>query len=155
MRYFAAISLGRLGTSAPLQQLATRRANDPAPHVRVAAVEAIGAIGGDDAVGILKPLAAEDTGDSALAALRVLGNAQSDAVVPTLRDAVRSPDAARRLAAVEALAKLRCRGCGRAAAVDRVGRLPTRPSCARRSTPSRTHRESERGGSRSAVRARR
>ena len=104
VRYFSAISLGRQGQTAPLHHLATVAANDPAPHVRVAAVEAIGAIGGSDAVGILKPLASQDTGDGALAALRVLGTTRSDGVVSTLRDAIRSSDAARRRAAVEALA---------------------------------------------------
>ena len=104
VRYFAAISLGRLGIHATLQPLARVAEGDAAPHVRVAAIEAIGAIGSEDAIAILKPLA-EGTSDSALAAIRVLGNAKSHAVVPTLADAARSPDVARRLAAVDALAK--------------------------------------------------
>ena len=104
VRYFAAISLGRLAVSTPLDQLARVASDDPAPHVRVAAVEAIGAIGSDSAIAILKPLAAQDCGESALAAIRVLGQSRSKAVVPILSDAIRSSDAARRLAAVDALA---------------------------------------------------
>ena len=101
---FSAISPWASWSGGPALQLAAVASADPAPHVRVAAVEAIGAIGGSDAVGILKPLASQDTGDGALAALRVLGATQSDDVVSTLRDAIRSSDSARRLAAVEALA---------------------------------------------------
>ncbi len=104
VRYFAAISLGRQSDAATLHQLAGVALGDPAPHVRVAAVEAIGAIGGVEAIGILQPLTAQENGEGALAAIRVLGNAQSDTVVPTLCDAIRSSDAARRLAAVDALA---------------------------------------------------
>lgn len=104
VRYFSAISLGRHGASTSLRRLAAVASRDSAPHVRVAAVEAIGAIGGDGAIDILKPLAASGEGDSGVAAIRALGRAQSDAVMPTLREAVRSADVARRLAAVEALA---------------------------------------------------
>ena len=103
VRYFAAISLGRHGDAATLQQLARRAAGDPAPHVRVAAVEAIGAIGGELAIDILKPLAEKDDGDSSLAALRVMGQSQSDAIGSTLHEAARASDVNRRLAAVEAL----------------------------------------------------
>lgn len=104
VRYFAAISLGQLAIPATLTQLGRVAASDAATQVRVAAIEAIGTIGGDAAIDLLKPLAL-NSGDSGLAALRVLGNARSGAVVSTLRDAARSPDVARRLAAVEALAK--------------------------------------------------
>ena len=102
MRYFAAISLGRLAIPATLISL--QRSRRPIPHAcQIAAIEQ------------LAPLArrrdrhsqplAEHSGDSGVTAIRVLGNAQSNTVVSTLRDAARSPDVARRLAAVEALAK--------------------------------------------------
>ena len=104
VRYFAAISMGRHRDAAMLHELAGAAAGDSAPHVRVAAVEAIGAIGGEEAIQILKPIAEGDDGDGSLAALRVLGRAGSDAIGSTLCDAVRSPDSRRRLAAVEALA---------------------------------------------------
>ena len=105
-----------------------------------------------DAVGILKPLASEDTGDSALAALRVLGTTRSDGVVATLRDAIRSPDAARGWqrsrhspAGVARRRSSRCSG----------PRRPTAdPSVVRAAFAGLAHdRESERVGSRSAVRA--
>ncbi|MEO5739363.1 MAG: HEAT repeat domain-containing protein, partial [Vicinamibacterales bacterium] len=104
VRYFAAISMGRHQDAATLQQLAGLATGDPAPHVRVAAVEAIGAIGGEHAMEILKPLAENNDGDSSLSALRVLGHSQSDGIGSTLCEAVRSSDPHRRLAAVEALA---------------------------------------------------
>ncbi len=112
VRYFAAISLGRLAIPETLIRLGGVAASDPATHVRVAAIEAIGTIGGEAAVGILKPIA-ENTDESGLAAIRVLGNTRSTAVVSTLRSAARSPDVARRLAAVEALA-----ACGVEEAVE-------------------------------------
>jgi HEAT repeat protein len=104
VRYFSAISLGRQRATMTLCRLGTVASHDSAPHVRVAAIEAIGAIGGDDAINILRPLAENEDGDCGVAAIRVLGRAESGAVVPTLCDAVRSPSVARRLAAVEALA---------------------------------------------------
>jgi HEAT repeat protein len=151
VRYFAAISLGRLCIPATLVPLARVATGDSATHVRVAAIEAIGAIGGDEAIGILKPLA-QDPGDSGLTAIRVLGNAQSDAVVATLRDAARSPDVARRLAAVEALA-----ACGVEDAVEPLqwaasaDEDPSVASAAFNALASIANRNSS--GSRSAVRA--
>ncbi|HUP39800.1 MAG TPA: HEAT repeat domain-containing protein [Vicinamibacterales bacterium] len=112
VRYFAAISLGRLGIPDTLIRLGRVAETDSATHVRVAAIEAIGTIGGDTAVGILKPLA-ENADESGLTAIRVLGNARSPAVVSTLQAAARSPEVARRLAAVEALA-----ACGVEEAVE-------------------------------------
>ena len=55
VRYFAAMSIGRLGDASTLDVLEEAARSDPAPQVAVAAVEAVGAIGGDDAVRILSP----------------------------------------------------------------------------------------------------
>ena len=76
---------------------------DPAPHVRIAAIEAIGRIGGDSALAILSPLIADDT-EVGLAAIRASGSIRSEHAVSALREALRSRDAARRAAAVDAIA---------------------------------------------------
>jgi HEAT repeat protein len=151
VRYFAAISLGRLAIPETLIRLGRVAERDAATHVRVAAIEAIGTIGGDAAVDVLKPLA-NNTDESGLAAIRVLGNAGSAAVVSTLHAAARSPDVARRLAAVEALA-----ACGVEEAVEPLqwaasaDEDPTVASAAFNALASIANQNST--GSRSAVRA--
>jgi HEAT repeat protein len=70
-----------------LQQLA---ASDPAPQVRVAAIEAIGLLGGDEAPQILSEVAAGDEDDLAEAAVRALGRLRSPASAPALRLALRA-----------------------------------------------------------------
>jgi HEAT repeat protein len=102
VRYFSAISLGQQRVSRALDELARAASSDFAPHVRVAAVEAVGAIGGEHAARLLEPVAAEYT-DSGLAAIRVLGRVESDSVFTLLSEAVRSSSSARRLAAIDAL----------------------------------------------------
>jgi HEAT repeat protein len=104
VRYFAVISLGRLGDPATLGTLGRVAGTDPAHQVSVAAVEAIGAIGGDEAVQILEPLIAADPGDRGHAAVRVLGRVRSSGSLKILKAALRSADPRRRTAAVEALA---------------------------------------------------
>ena len=103
VRYFSAISLGRQGSIFALDTLAHIASDDPAPHVQVAAIEAIGEIGGDRAVEILKPLAVAES-DSGRAAITVLGRTQAPDVLDTLANALRSPTRDGRLAAVSALA---------------------------------------------------
>src|SRR5204863_5454490 len=59
VRYFAAISLGRLGDASAFEALGTLARSDAAIHVSVAAIDAIAAIGGDAAVGELAALTRE------------------------------------------------------------------------------------------------
>jgi HEAT repeat protein len=103
VRYFSTISLGRQQTGTSVDTLARVANHDPAPHVRVAAVEAIGAIDGPLATDVLIPLAAR-ADDSGLAAIGVLGRSTSDEALATLTSAVRSDAAPRRIAAIAALA---------------------------------------------------
>ena len=103
VRYFAASSLGRHGDPATLDILGTLAADDPAPHVRIAAVDAIGGISGESALAILLPLIAEDS-DVGLAAIRASGSVRSEEAVSALSEALRSRDAARRTAAAGAIA---------------------------------------------------
>ena len=102
VRYFAAIGLGRHGLTSALDALDTRARTDAVVHVSVAAIEAIAAIGGDSAVGLLASLAG-DEGVRGQSAIGVLGRVPSPRTVDVLRDALRSADSARRLAAVEGL----------------------------------------------------
>ncbi len=104
VRYFSAISLGRQRDARALDALASLVTSDPAHHVRVAAVDAIGAIGGPDVVRLLAPLATGEDGELAAAALRVLGRVGGAGAAVPLREALRSADAGRRRAAAEALA---------------------------------------------------
>lgn len=114
VRYFAASSLGRQRDREALENLKVLAAGDSAPHVRIAAIEAIGSIGGDDALDILRPLIAED-GDIGLAAIRACGCLRPECAVATLRDVLRSRDATRRAAAVQAIAN-----CGGADAIEQL-----------------------------------
>jgi HEAT repeat protein len=103
VRYFAAGSMGHQSDGSALDILSLLATTDPAPHVRIAAIEAIGRIGGDRALEILSPLIADET-EIGLAAIRASGSIRSELSVSALRDALRSRDAARRSAAVDAIA---------------------------------------------------
>jgi HEAT repeat protein len=112
VRYFAVTSLGRHGDRNALDTLARIAAGDTAPPVRIAAIEAIGGIGGNGALEILRPLIA-DEGDIGLAAIGATGSLRSEQAVAILRDVLRSRDAVRRTAAVEAIA-----ACGGTEAIE-------------------------------------
>ena len=53
--------MGHQGDGSALDLLRLLATTDTAPHVRIAAVEAIGRIGGDSALAILSPLIADET----------------------------------------------------------------------------------------------
>ena len=72
----------------------------------------LGRIGGDNALAFLSPLIADDT-EIGLAAIRASGSIRSERAVSALREALRSRDAARRAAAVDAIA-----ACGGAEAIE-------------------------------------
>ena len=113
VRYYAVRSLGTLGDTAALAPLAAIAASDPAMHVRIAALESVGAIGGLPATDILLRHARDENTDIAAAALRSLGRTNGDEALAALKDGLRSDDAARRLAAVTGL-----RACASREAVD-------------------------------------
>jgi HEAT repeat protein len=104
VRYFAATSLGRRRDADAFEDLASAARSDRARQVRVAAVEAIGAINGGRAVELLSELIAVEDSDLATAALRALGATDAEAAVPVLCAALRAHDARRRIAAADALA---------------------------------------------------
>ncbi len=103
VRYYAVRSLAALADPASAPRLAQIAAADSAMHVRIAAIEGLGATAGGEIVEILLPYAADDDGDIATAALRALGRRNDPRAMATLKAALRADDSARRLAAVTAL----------------------------------------------------
>jgi HEAT repeat protein len=113
VRYYAMRSFGELRDASALPLVSGLAASDPAMHVRIAALEAIGSIHDPSAHDTLLRYASDDHGDLAAAALRTLGRTGDSRAVATLKQALRSPAQARRLAAVTGL-----RACSTADAVD-------------------------------------
>ncbi len=105
VRYFAARALAHHGHEEALDTLASLASGDPAPHVRIAALESIGAIGGPRAAAMLQPYAGAAERDIAVAALGALGRLAGQDVAPPLQQALRSDDPARRLAAIQAFSR--------------------------------------------------
>jgi HEAT repeat protein len=103
VRCFAARALGQHRAGAALGALITVIERDTAMQVRLAAVEAIGRIGGPDAVSTLAPFAQQE-GDLAAAALRALGTTGSDESWPPLRAALRSNNRLRQVEAIQSVA---------------------------------------------------
>ena len=104
VRYYAARALGEQRALSALPRLAELAREPGAMHVRIAALEAVGATNGSDAAEILLPHADGNDDELAAAALRGLGHVTGHPrATATLRSALRSSDTARRLAAVAAL----------------------------------------------------
>ena len=106
VRYFGASSLGRQGDAGAVALLDALARRDRLQHVRIAAVDAIGAIGGEQAAGVLGALTESDDPVVANAAVRALGGVNAPLVLEPLRRALAAPGAERRMAAAEALARL-------------------------------------------------
>jgi HEAT repeat protein len=103
VRYFCARSLATHRAAESLPALVGLGARDPAMHVRIAALEAVGAIGGSAAVDALLSYTDVEPLELAAAALRGLGVAADDRGVQALKAALRAPDSTRRLAAIDGL----------------------------------------------------
>ncbi len=73
VRYFAARSLGRLKVAESADALAELARGDKANHVRIAAVEALGSIGGETAVRAVEPLLKSEEPDLVRVAAAALG----------------------------------------------------------------------------------
>lgn len=100
VRYYAARALGDLGIG--VARLAAIAEHDPATHVRIAALEALGAVAGSGSADLLLAYAVAADRDLAAAAVRSLGRVSDPRAAAALRSALRSPDPALRLAAVTA-----------------------------------------------------
>jgi HEAT repeat protein len=113
VRYFGASSLGQQGDAGAVPLLEGLARGDRLQHVRIAAVEAIGAVGGESIAGVLGALTESDDAVVANAAVRALGGVNAPVVLDPLRRALSAPDGERRMAAAEALARW-----GREPAID-------------------------------------
>ena len=103
VRYYAARALGRREAVEGTDALARAARGDRLNHVRIAALDALGRIGGGRAAAAAASLTDADDPDLRRAAVASLGNnAHADALAPLLK-ALRSPDANLRAGAAEAL----------------------------------------------------
>ena len=76
---------------------------DPAPHVRLGAIEAIGRLAPVDALEILEPLTRSPNEDIARAAITALGHVEQADALSALEADVRGPASWQRPAAIDAL----------------------------------------------------
>lgn len=103
VRYYTARALGRRGAAEAAGQLEHVAREDKLNHVRIAALDALGLIGGERAAAAAASLIDADDSDLRSAAVAALGNnAHADALPPLLK-ALRSHDANLRTAAATAL----------------------------------------------------
>jgi HEAT repeat protein len=103
VRYFAARSLGRHRAVESVETLAALVSKEKFNHVRIAALDALGAIGGVRAAAIAAAVVDSGDPDMTRAAIAALGQMdQPEALEPLIRSS-RSPDASIRSSAVLAL----------------------------------------------------
>lgn len=120
VRYYAARSAGRQASADALSRLTALASGDPVPPVRMAAIDALGEVGGARAAAALLSLARDRDESIARQALEALGAVDAAEAVTVLAAATGSPDRERALIALRALA--RHRDAAAVAAVERVAR---------------------------------
>ncbi|HKP86469.1 MAG TPA: HEAT repeat domain-containing protein [Blastocatellia bacterium] len=103
VRYFATRSIGRHRDAESLEAVARLAEADAAEHVRIAAVDSLGKIGGPRAISVLASLIESPDLDLARAALGSLGQINHADALPPLLGALRSAEPRRRIAALQAL----------------------------------------------------
>jgi HEAT repeat protein len=104
VRYFSARASGARRIDAGIDRLTQLALEDPAGHVRLAAIDALGEIGDPLAVPVLAALADADEPERAAAAIRALGAIGDDEALRPLQTMLRSVHEDRRVAAAEAVA---------------------------------------------------
>lgn len=104
VRYYAARALAEQRHAAALDRLLDLAEHDPAPHVRIAALNAVPSLGGAAAMARLEPMTRDANDQVSIAALNAIGQIAATDGLPALQVAVRSDDPQRRGAAVTALA---------------------------------------------------
>jgi HEAT repeat protein len=107
VRFVTLRSLGTIGSPEAGPAVLARAEQDPAPHVRLAAIEVIGRINPASALAVLEPLTASTNPDIARAAVAALGNVDRDEALALLEQHSRAPDVSTRLAVLDALARRR------------------------------------------------
>jgi HEAT repeat protein len=105
VRYYAARSLGRQGYTDALDPLARIIQSDTANHVRIAAIEALGRIGGSRAVTILAPLVESGESDLERVAMEALGMIPHPDAQQPLLAVLKSSDSHRKVSALRALGR--------------------------------------------------
>lgn len=107
VRYYAARAIGWNGYAEAIDNLADLVDRDSSTIVQIAAVEALGQIGGARVVSFLAPIVDDKTASNDLvrAALTALGQVGHPNSLPPLLCALRSEDLFRRVCAVKALGK--------------------------------------------------
>jgi HEAT repeat protein len=104
VRYFAARALAEHRDEAARDELTDLAERDTAPHVRIAAIDALGALPGERALSTLKRLCGDEAPEIAAAALNALGRIAAAEGLPELLQALRSAAPVRRHAAIAGLA---------------------------------------------------
>jgi HEAT repeat protein len=107
VRFVTLRTLGAIGAAEAMSPVLATVEQDPAPHVRLAAIEVIGRISPSEALEVLERLAASPNPDIARAAVAALGNVNRDEALTILEHYSRAPGLSTRLAAVDALAQRR------------------------------------------------
>jgi HEAT repeat protein len=102
VRYVALKSLGSIGDGRVVPAVLTALRQDPAPHVRLAAIDVLGRLKAPEAWDVLEPLARSSDSDLGGAAIRALGHLERSEVLPALEGFLRGPEPWRRIAAVAA-----------------------------------------------------
>jgi HEAT repeat protein len=103
VRYFAIRSIGQHRLSESLETLTQKAQTDTASHVRIAAIDSLGKLEEPRAITILASFIENVDLDLARAALKSLGQIHHADALPPLIEALRLPEAARRIEALHAL----------------------------------------------------
>jgi HEAT repeat protein len=105
VRYFAARALGEHRYTPAVDDLTRVALDDPAGHVRLAGIDALGRIGSAAAVPTLVTLSACDEPEAAIAAVQALGNIPHADVWAPLQTALRAGGDEQRTAAAQSIAR--------------------------------------------------
>jgi len=103
VRYAALRALGSIGHAAVVPAVIDALRDDPAPQVRLAAVDALGRLRAAESLGVLEPLTRAADPDLADAAIRAVGHIDRPDALAVLERLLRAAGARRRAAAVAAL----------------------------------------------------
>lgn len=106
VRYYAARALGERGARAAVPALVSSACSDAAPHVRIAAFDALGLIGDAEAVPALLECVDHEDEDVVAATLRALGALGAPEALPMLQRSARAEPVKIRLSAIAGLGAL-------------------------------------------------
>jgi HEAT repeat protein len=105
VRYFAVKSLDAHGFVEAIQKMKEIAIGDPAPFVRLAAIEFLGHTGGQLAASILSSLAGDPNRDVAIAAINAMGDIHHPEALPPLLALSKTTDPELRKNAIEAIGR--------------------------------------------------